>query len=293
VTRTSSPEDLFRILTEMIDLLADPHVTLQAGEREHHAAWPDPIVMEDGRPAPRYPDYLAEHSPIAGLTFGANRRLAWRKAAPEIGYLAVFGFARLGGDGMKAQVEVFERALDQAFVDLQRARGLIVDLRFNGGGYDAAALALVSRLISERRVGLTKSARHGDGFTPAYPVWAEPSQGPRFAEGPVLVLIGENTASAAEVALLPLLDNTRIKRMGQTTLGVFSDTQSRTLPNGWTFTVSNEVYRAPDGQLHEVRGIPAQLPTSPGGSWREIYAADLEKGVAVMKSWLAGASPDP
>lgn len=50
-------------------------------------------------------------------------------------------------------------------------------------------------------------------------------------------------------------------------MGVFSDTLYRRLPNGWEFTLSNEIYRAPDGALFEGVGIPPQqdsaAPVSP------------------------------
>jgi C-terminal processing protease CtpA/Prc len=41
---------------------------------------------------------------------------------------------------------------------------------------------------------------------------------------------------------------------------VFSDDMERKLPNGWSFTLGNEDYLAPDGQNYEGAGIPPTIP---------------------------------
>jgi hypothetical protein len=42
---------------------------------------------------------------------------------------------------------------------------------------------------------------------------------------------------------------------------VFADNMSRTLPNGWTFTLRNEEYVGPDGRNYEGVGIPPTVTT--------------------------------
>ena len=45
-------------------------------------------------------------------------------------------------------------------------------------------------------------------------------------------------------------------RVGANTQGVFSDELARTLPNGWTFGLSNETYLTKDGKAFEGTGVP-------------------------------------
>jgi carboxyl-terminal processing protease len=47
--------------------------------------------------------------------------------------------------------------------------------------------------------------------------------------------------------------------VGDTTRGAFSDVINKPLPNGWSLDISAEVYRDPNGQSYEARGLPPKL----------------------------------
>jgi carboxyl-terminal processing protease len=47
--------------------------------------------------------------------------------------------------------------------------------------------------------------------------------------------------------------------IGETTRGAFSDQIDKPLPNGWGLVLPAEVYRMPDGENYEVRGLPPQV----------------------------------
>jgi C-terminal processing protease CtpA/Prc len=70
-------------------------------------------------------------------------------------------------------------------------------------------------------------------------------------------------------------------RYGAATQGVFADDMSRKLPNGWTITLGNEDYYAPDGRNYESVGIPPTVPVP-------VFSADdLEqhRDAAVDAPW--------
>ena len=70
--------------------------------------------------------------------------------------------------------------------------------------------------------------------------------------------------SAAEVGTLAFraLPNTR--SFGRPTYGALSDPFYFRLPNGWKGAVSNEIYRASDGNVYEGSGVPPdQLSAEP------------------------------
>jgi C-terminal processing protease CtpA/Prc len=66
--------------------------------------------------------------------------------------------------------------------------------------------------------------------------------------------------SAAEDFTLALMERLpRVTRIGENTQGVVSEALDRKLPNGWTFSVPNTVYRAADGKAFDATGIPPDI----------------------------------
>jgi C-terminal processing protease CtpA/Prc len=100
-----------------------------------------------------------------------------------------------------------------------------------------------------------------DKWTNANPVTVQPSSRPSFL-GPVIELIGPVTMSAAETFTQALMARTPpITKIGDNTQGVFCDPLLRHLPNGWTFSLPNAVYRTAEGTAFDVQGIPPDIRT--------------------------------
>jgi carboxyl-terminal processing protease len=205
-----------------------------------------------------------------------NDLLLWGEPVPGVGYLAVLGlfaFAdderarrssglpqtrRAGAEFLAADLAALAPAIDRSIRDLQSCRAIIVDARINGGGFDTAALAIAARFADHRQVAFTKHARSGDGILPLQKIFIEPSPTVAYA-GPVYLLTSPVTGSAAEILTLGLMSLPQVTRMGEPTLGILSDDLHKCMPNGWEVTLSNEIYRAPDGALYEDIGIPPQI----------------------------------
>ena len=51
-------------------------------------------------------------------------------------------------------------------------------------------------------------------------------------------------------------------------MGIFSDEFYRSLPNGWEFSLSNEIYLAPNEESFEMTGVPPDV-FSPFLSWED------------------------
>jgi len=134
----------------------------------------------------------------------------------------------------------------------------VVDVRDNGGGYDGVSLRIAGYLIDRKRLAFTKSASKGEGFGARQSVFIEPRAAERYT-GRIFLLTSGLTASAAEIFVLALLRHPRVTRIGEPTRGELSDVMERHLPNGWRVTLSNELYRASDGELYEDRGIPPHV----------------------------------
>lgn len=159
-------------------------------------------------------------------------------------------------DELQRQDEVkgINKILDVIIDDMPQAQSYILDLRFNGGGKDGVALAILNHFSNSERIVFTKKARTDKGFTKAQNIKVVPSK-KRF-NGNVYLLTSHLTASASEILVLASLAQSNIKRIGSTTEGIFSSTLDKKLPNGWQYELSNEIYQDLNGTSYENIGIP-------------------------------------
>jgi len=102
----------------------------------------------------------------------------------------------------------------KAFLELQKSKpvGLILDLRDNPGGFVETALQITSEFIDQGNILIEES---GDGSRHYYP-----SRGNGIALNiPLVVLINQNSASAAEITAGAIQDHLRASLVGTTTYG--------------------------------------------------------------------------
>jgi carboxyl-terminal processing protease len=203
-----------------------------------------------GRFARDWSDHV-RHRILSGTgRFAARDTVAWGRLPSGVGYISLLACESLSEEeGGHADVLVARRTFERVLEDLAGARGLIVDMRFNFGGWDRVPLALASHLTDRPVRAFTKQpVRHGAGLE-IQSIEVTPAAGVRHT-GPVAVLTSDATLSAAEVGTLALraLPNTR--SFGRSTYGALSDPFRFHLPNGWKGAVSNEIYRAVDGAVY-------------------------------------------
>lgn len=153
-------------------------------------------------------------------------------------------------DELKGVDYIMEKILN----DFSKTESVIIDLRFNGGGYETVALKTLSHFVNEPKHILSIKAKKGDGYTEEQKYILYPSK--NQYKGRVSLLTSYNTASAAEIFVLGAKAYPQIKRFGSSTNGVFSEILWKNLPNGWEFSLSNEVYSDPNGNTYETTGIP-------------------------------------
>ena len=277
VSSETSSRDFFRMATSALGLLGDGHVHLHTPHGNFNAGDPPPLFerlaaeldrADDSRDVNTYlaelrewlRDTIQEDYLTSGSRRACNRLLEWGALDESTGYLAIRAMAGHSGriGNPQADVEAVDAAMTRALKTLPSKSMLVVDLRGNGGGYDTVALRLASYFLDRKRLAFTKAARRADGFTGDQPIYLTPQRKTRYT-GPLLVLTSGLTASAAEVFVLALLQRPDLTLVGETTQGILSDAHERHLPNGWMVTLSNELYRASDGELYEGVGIPPHV----------------------------------
>ncbi|MBO1319456.1 S41 family peptidase [Acanthopleuribacter pedis] len=186
--------------------------------------------------------------------------LSWRRIG-EMGYIAINTF----GDRLT------EEAVAEAVAALKDSKGLIIDVRKNGGGN--SGWWVVGHLAPE----YYKTPWAVRAYRPVLRPWGWPrltwyeepakletsEQQPRYA-GPVVVLAGAATASAAEDFLAAFKAAKRGPIFGQASSGATGQPLLKGLPGGGYVRFCVKRDRTPDGQPIVGRGIPADrtiLPT--------------------------------
>jgi len=155
------------------------------------------------------------------------------------------------------EIDGLNKTLDSAFKDLYNTDAIILDVRFNGGGFDEIGMEIMRRFNPIKHEIFTKKAKHGNGFTKINHVYLERIE--KAYTNPVYLLTSKLSASATEIMVLSSLNLKHITRIGGATEGVFSDMLSKTLPNGWMFSLSNEVYLDNKGNNYEGKGFPVHI----------------------------------
>jgi carboxyl-terminal processing protease len=327
VTAGTSEDELLEHFSELLLPLEDGHVGITAGERhvqtlkamELRRAFQKCVHLPNARVSPRSTvDAVAPKigeillAPFARsrteLRQAGNGIVSWCRLQAGIGYVSVlrlFGFAdteaarhandlpheRVAVAGfLRDDIEVLEKILDQVVNELDGCRAIVLDLRINGGGFDRAGLAIASRFADQERVAFTKKARDGGGFTTSQEILVGRHSHAAKNVGtglPTYVLTSPLCVSAGEICVLGLRALPHVTVLGQPTAGMLSDNLNKVLPNGWTFSLSNEVYTSHDGQVFEGRGIPpaALLPLDAGR-----FAESLQEQLCSAVSLLTASS---
>lgn len=289
VTQDTGHEELFDVLLRLIDELRDNHVVLRSQHRcanSENLADLKKMMMKQfdlNTPDIGEPNTIARIQPFIDRTFldcdgktAGNGAVSWGFVEPGVAYvnvLKLFGVAdtpasRKAADLPSRRYEhaalldddlaAMEKILDRVMGDLGKAKALILDIRINGGGFDRLGMSIANRFCESERLAFTKEARNGDGFTPTQRYFLTPGHRDAFTK-PVYVLTSARTASAGDVLALCMRALPNVTIVGEPTTGILSDNLAKHLPNGWTTSLSNEIYRAPDGSVFEGSGVPVDV----------------------------------
>lgn len=144
--------------------------------------------------------------------------------------------------------------MEKIIEELQGTNAIILDLRFNSGGYDFVSLEILKYFITKETKLYSKKAKVENGFTEPQYFSIQPAD--KIYTKPVFFLTSHQTASAPEALALGSMAVTTITRVGSNTEGIFSDILEKKLPNGWTLNLSNEVYQNIEGICYEGIGVP-------------------------------------
>jgi len=192
--------------------------------------------------------------------------ITWGTIDGSIGYINIErmeGFAEGADDDTDPSVnepEAAGRAIDAALNELQDMQGIIVDVRANVGGSDEVSIEIASRFNDVQRIAFSKTASIGGVSIPAVEAELPAVANPYLK--PIVLMTGRDTRSAAEIFAMAMSLLAQVTTLGQPTSGALSDELSKTLPNGWGYILSNEVYLDTNGESFEAVGVPVDVLVS-------------------------------
>lgn len=310
LTANSTNAELYLVIEETFEKLNDNHAFLEATDDVYEELDKlEPEEVETGESLPEYGDFqvakmVADHHLQEEMTEG-SWIIQWGKMTDEIGFIqvkAMWLFAdfempkkltdSLGyvdafvqtraqmyeGDYIQKEIEGVNKLLDRVMNDLADTKSMVLDIRFNGGGQDAVSFEILSRFNSETIQVASQQFRYGNQHTTELPILLKGTE-QAYAK-PVYVLTSPQSGSAAESFSLATMSMSTVKRIGSATEGALSTTLDKTLPNGWEFCVSNEIYRDTKGIYYENVGIPVDYQLNYSRDRQEFFRSvvdDLEK----------------
>ncbi len=213
----------------------------------------------------------------------AVERVQFKMLPGKIAYLAVNEF----GDDLGA------KTMRDNFESIAQAKGLIVDVRKNGGGSSNNGYAILSMLVD--KPFQTSSARTLD-YRPAYRAWgsapgwwkmSSSEVGPdsrHYFSKSVIVLTSPATFSAAEDFVVAFDAMHRGTLVGEATAGSTGQPLMFKLPGGGNARICTKDDAYPDGRVFEGIGIPPQVRVSPSVSdIRQGKDAALERAIEILR----------
>lgn len=222
VTSEMSSESLFKLMGEMLAELKDGHVNLTASHDitrywEWHENYP-PNFDSDIQKNYLQNDY--------GITSGMRYKIF----EDNIGYIYYGSFSN----------DVSDSGLDQILNRMAICKGLIIDVRNNGGGSLSNVEKIASRFFNERtHIGYI-SHKIGPGhndFSELYPKYIESSNRIRYQK-PVIVLTNRGCYSATNEFVSIMRYANKVTTIGDKTGGGSGLPFSSELPNGWSIRFS-------------------------------------------------------
>lgn len=217
-------------------------------------------------------------------TTSSTNVVSHRMLPGGIGYVKITTFS---SDNTKSETEAALKALNKA-----GARGYIIDLRDNGGGYIAQSLAVFSMFVDKGEFATEKGFYKGKAYLNELRVTASALEevengskttSSRYAnltgKKPVAVLVNGNTASASEMLAGALRDSGRATIIGTQTYGKGIAQLNLDLPNSTSMQVTfAKLYQPHGGSIHSV-GMKPDVVVSPkaGGDSQLNEAVDHVK----------------
>lgn len=185
----------------------------------------------------------------------------------NLGYIQIAAFGQGTANDFKTELEKMEKS---------GVKGIVIDLRNNGGGLVDAAVAVADMLMDK---GTVVYAQSQDGTRQYYNTYDGKTS------LPYVLLVNQYSASATEILATGVQANKEGKIVGVTTYGKGIIQTAVGLTNGGVAKMTTMQYFSPSGEaIHEVGVTPdyvVELPQADENG--DVEDTQLEKAIEVLK----------
>lgn len=238
-------DSLFNVLGAMLEELRDDHANLISNFRtsffgieyqsQDNFDWR--IIVDN---------YISENFLISGPfthNFIQNE---------DIGYIRLSSFSN----------EIENENLDFILNRYKNTRGLILDIRENGGGAISNVFTILSRFVESETLVYYSRIKAGiehNSFSELSGAYVQPHNGVRYSKK-VIVLTDRGTYSSGSLLALATKALPNVYLAGDTTGGGLGLPNGGQLPNGWTYRFSITQTLTLDQKPDYENGVPVDIP---------------------------------
>ncbi len=265
INEKTSNDSLFKVCSQMINELKDDHVNLieyKKGKivRLNENATPTRMTEKFPKSKKKSPN-IHDLIKITDSTlykhgfseFVKEEQIIKYSTSDLYGYIDIRSMQGISKGKLKA-------ILSDAINTFENKKGIIVDVRFNGGGDDKFSYQIAGRFTPQTIIGHFKKTRKKgtNEFTPLKTWYLKPTGDKQFLK-PVVLLTSDYSASATDVFALIMKELPTVTIVGDNTRGIFSDMDDFKLPNGWLATLSHQQYFSADMINYEGKGVEPHI----------------------------------
>lgn len=211
---------------------------------------------------------LLEFDVIRGKNY--SNSLEYQLLEGDVGYIILYEF-------IQDSAKEFKAALED--LTAQGMKGLVLDLRDNGGGEVDNCLSIADMLLPEGVIIKRVNKTEGEVVS---------TSDAQMLGLPMAVLVNENSASASEILCGAIKHYGVGTLVGKTTYGKGVIQYLLTLPDGAMINFTTEEYFLPDGtSIHEIGIEPDVEQTLEGDysvTYRRVYDLPVEEDSQMQKA---------
>ena len=297
VSSATTPDELYALLQTMLSPLDDGHVgvfsiiddkevIISPGKlprwEKNYASFLDEIDKDDGNNPntiiiKEFNDNLEKYYGSDGYSFSQWNAsspgvplLYWGLLKGNIAYLQINGMEFEDDVPVVEQIKLIKEKMPLILKEFESTDGMVIDVRFNPGGYDQFSLEIANFFTDKKRLAYSKSNYNIGNPTPRIEGYVEPSNIANYLK-PIALITSDNTASAAEIFALAMRDIPHVTLIGEASSGILSDVLNVELGAGWQLGLSHQIYYDTEDNVFEHVGIPVDI-TAPASSVKGALA---------------------
>ncbi len=246
VNPNTTNDELFSVLSMLLETLDDGHVSLTAPDRD--VFYSNKIRREQADSElfsiPVIKNYLE-----TGFKEGDENSYIYGKIKNENVAYIYFDYV----------AENFFK-LNNFLNEYGSVNGYIIDLRHNQGGDFTYCFSEIGRLTDQSRYVFRSKTKNGKGQND-YTDWHEWYISPKgeYIGKPIVVLTDRHTISAGERSVMAFQTLPNVTVMGDTTNGAHGTMIGRELANGWFYSLVPQKVELSDGRSYEGIGLAPDM----------------------------------